>query len=222
MRAYLLVAAVLVLAGYLLCAPLAGRWMLERLASQYPEHTVAACPMADAIAVLAGTGPPRPGPPQPGEKLNRMEAGIALYHAGRAPLLVLAGDGVEVAGIQDLPAKSIVLLRPAKDPADESSLIVAEAKRWAWRRLVLVTSGFHMGRAMRLFRQAAHREGISLSVIPFPADPLIYERWPPASKSLVPSISGREFSTRALRELFGQVFESRTAIPQVLLGRRAH
>lgn len=58
---------------------------------------------------------------------------------------------------------------------------------------------------MRLFRQAAQRERISLSVIPFPADPLIYERWPPASKSMAPSMSGWEFSTRALRELFGQV-----------------
>jgi hypothetical protein len=45
----------------------------------------------------------------------------------------------------------------------------------------------------------------SVTVIPFPADPLIYQRWPPASKSLAPSMSGWEFSTRALRELFGQV-----------------
>jgi len=84
MKSYMPCAAVLLL-GYLLWAPFAGRWMLERLASQYPERTVTSCPTADAIAVLAGTGPPRPGALQNGEPLNRMEAGIALYHAGRAP-----------------------------------------------------------------------------------------------------------------------------------------
>src|SRR5216683_225128 len=172
MRSYLMAAAVVLLVGYLLSAPFAGRWMLRRLANQYPDRTVDACSTADAIVVLAGTGPPRSGPLKPGEPLNRMEAGIALYHAQRAPLLVLAADGVEAGALQVLPIGSALLVRPAMNTADEARLIVREAKTRAWHRLVLVTSGFHMGRAMRLFRQAAEREKISLAVIPFSADPL--------------------------------------------------
>ncbi len=205
MKSYVLGSAALLLLGYLLSVPFTGRWTLERLARQYPESTVAACPAADAIAVLAGTGPPRPVPLKAGEPLNRMEAGIALYRAGRAPLLVLAADGVEVGGLRNFPDVRVLLLSPAKDTADEARLVVAEAKGRAWRQLILVTSGFHMGRAVRLFRRTAQRDGICLAVIPFPADPLIYERWPLASKSLTPSTSGWEFSTRALREIFGQV-----------------
>ena len=205
LKRYLLGAGALLLLGYLLCAPFAGRWMLGRLASQYPETPVAACPTADAIAVLAGTGPPRPGALKPGEPLNRMEAGIALYNAGRAPVLVSAADGVEAGGLRNLPATSVVVVRVAANTADEARLIVAEARTRGWHRLIVVTSGFHMGRAMRLFHRAAQREGLSLSMIPFPADPLIYERWPPVSRNFTPSLSGWEFSTRALREVFGQV-----------------
>jgi hypothetical protein len=109
-------------------APFARRWMLERLASQYPARPVDACPQADAIAVLAGTGPPRRRPLRPPESFNRMEAGLALYHAGRAPLLVQAADGVEEEGLPNLPAGSVLVVGPARNTADEARLIVAEAR----------------------------------------------------------------------------------------------
>uniref|UniRef100_Q01XI4 DUF218 domain-containing protein n=1 Tax=Solibacter usitatus (strain Ellin6076) TaxID=234267 RepID=Q01XI4_SOLUE len=205
MRVWLWTAVALVLGGYILSAPLAGRWMLERLANQYPEMPVSSCPTADAIAVLAGTGPPRAGEMRRGEPLNRMEAGITLLRAGRAPRLVMATDGEEAKGLREIPDDRVLQLRPARDTADEARRIVGEARQQSWHRLILVTSGFHMGRALREFRRAAERAGVELTVIPFAADPQVYERWPPAAKSWAPSISGWEFSTRALREMFGQV-----------------
>jgi uncharacterized SAM-binding protein YcdF (DUF218 family) len=198
-------AIVMLAAGYLLSAPFAGRWMLERLAGQFPEVAVESCATADAIAVLSGTGPPRAGGVRAGEPLNRMEAGIRLFQAGKAPRLVMAADDEEAGGLRGIPAESVLLLTPAKDTAEEARRIVSEARSRAWGRLILVTSGFHMGRALREFRRAAEREGTAVTVFPFAADPLIYARWPRGAESWWPSVSGWEFSTRALREMFGQV-----------------
>ncbi len=205
MRVWVWVAVVSLISGYVLSAPFAGRWMLERLANQYPEIGVQDCPTADAIAVLSGAGPPRAGGLRRGEPLNRMEAGISLLQAGKAPRLVMAADGEEARGLRGIPGDSVLRLRPAGDTAEEAKRIVGEARQQSWHRLILVTFGFHLGRALREFHRAAEREGITLTVVPFAADPQIYERWPPAAKSLAPSISGWEFSTRALREVFGQV-----------------
>jgi uncharacterized SAM-binding protein YcdF (DUF218 family) len=204
-KRFLSAAIVMLATGYLLSAPFAGRWMLERLADQFPEGAMENCPTADAIAVLSGTGPPRAGGVRTGEPLNRMEAGIRLLQAGKAPRLVMAADDEEAAGLRGIPAESVSLLMPAKDTAEEAHRIVSEARGRAWGRLILVTSGFHMGRALREFRRAAEGAGIRLTVIPFAADPQIYERWPQEPKSLAPSISGWEYSTRALREMVGQV-----------------
>jgi uncharacterized SAM-binding protein YcdF (DUF218 family) len=84
-------------------------------------------------------------------------------------------------------------------------LLVAVAKERNWRRLVLVTWGYHIGRALRLLVRAATREKTSLEVIPFPADPRIYERWPRGPRNFLPSITGWEYGSRAVRETLGQL-----------------
>src|SRR6266542_294814 len=117
MKTYLFGAALSLLIAYGLSTPFAGRWMLERVAGQYPEVSVDGCPNADAIVVLSGTGPPRVGPLPPGETLNRIEAGVALYHSGRAPYLAMAASGEEQQGLRDLPEKSVVIVSPARDTA---------------------------------------------------------------------------------------------------------
>ena len=196
--------------AWFLSAPFGGRLLLKWLASEYPPIPVASCPTADAIAVLAGAGPPRHRPLNPGESPNRIEAGLALYHAGRAPLLLLTADAENGEGWReevglDTPARDVLIVGPVRNTADEARWIAAAARQRNWRRLVLVTSGYHMGRAMLLIEKAARRAGISLTVIPFPADQLIYERWPQGARRFLPGITGWERSSRAAREILGQL-----------------
>jgi len=200
---------VLTLACFLV-TPFSGCLLLEWLASVYPPISVASCPPADAIAVLSGGGPPRHRPLKPWESPNRIEAGLALYRAGRAPLLLLTAKGENGEGWRkevglDTPADDVLVAGPARNTADEASWIAAAARQRNWRRLVLVTSGYHMGRAMLLVANAARQAGISLTVIPFPADPLIYERWPQGARRFLPGIAGWEYSSRAVRETVGQL-----------------
>ena len=179
--------------------------MLERLASQYPEIRVADCAEADAIVVLSGTGPPRVGNERPWDSPNRMEAGIGLYRAGKAPRLIMVPNREEAAGLRASGVASVVLAGPARNTSGEARLIVAEARKHSWRKLILVTSGFHLGRALREFHKSARYDRTGLTLLPFPADPRIYERFPAPANSLSPGIAGLEFSTRAVREWFGQI-----------------
>ena len=182
--------------------------MLESLANDYPPGPVASCPHGDAIAVLAGTGPPRRRPLRPGEWPNRMESGLALYHAGKAPMLVFTVEGEhgEMFGldaVSDAPPKNLYILSPVKNTAAEAHAIAAAAKQRNWHRLVLVTSGFHMARAIQLVERAARLERISLAVIPFPADPQLYQQRAPGFNEFLPGITGVEYSNRAAKEILG-------------------
>ena len=134
---------------------------------QFPVIAVADAPNADAIVVLTGTGPPRRRPLRRNESPNRIEVGLALYRAGKAPVIVRpyvsAAQGreqkAEVVGA-GVPEDHVLNLGPGVNTADEARLVVGEARRRKWSSMLLVTSGFHMGRAKLLFDREAERAGM--------------------------------------------------------------
>ncbi|MFO0901346.1 MAG: YdcF family protein [Pirellulales bacterium] len=133
----------------------------------------------DAVLVLGGGTVTAPnGQAELTSAADRVALGARLYHAGRTPWLITSGSanselypgqrspGESTAQIwQDLgiSADRIVQI-PGEDTERELIALAKLARERGWARLGLVTSAWHLPRAMNL----ARRHGVE--VVPLPAD----------------------------------------------------
>jgi uncharacterized SAM-binding protein YcdF (DUF218 family) len=117
---------------------------------------------ADAIVVLAGSGVMLSGQ-LTDSSLRRTVRGIALYRDGLAPLLVLSGaEGRTsesaarsvLAGKCGVPDTAILASSAGHTTHEEIAALQPLLKARGVRRLILVTDGAHMRRAMGLVRDA--------------------------------------------------------------------
>lgn len=87
-------------------------------------------------------------------RMGRVMAGLAWFKQGCASALVYsdAPDDLPyvLAALPNGPAKSHMLFVPALNTADNAEKCVAFAKARGWRRLILVTSWYHLPRARLL------------------------------------------------------------------------
>jgi uncharacterized SAM-binding protein YcdF (DUF218 family) len=72
-----------------------------------------------------------------------------------------------------------------------------------FERIVLVTHGFHMPRAVAAFERAAARQGIRLAIVPAPLGMGSFV--PPHADGLLPSAQGFELTRLALHEWLGRL-----------------
>jgi uncharacterized SAM-binding protein YcdF (DUF218 family) len=72
-----------------------------------------------------------------------------------------------------------------------------------YRRIVLVTHGFHMRRAVRAFERAASQAGLALTVVPAPMAMIPFTGAP--NTGWLPSAEGLESTRLAIREWLGWV-----------------
>lgn len=208
-----------VVAGVILAVagmPWVGTQLLRGLETRYPAVPVAKAGPADAIVVLGGMyGPPAPAGhvPNVGESIDRFEAGVLLQAAGVAPWLVFTGgrtpwdprpgtegDRSRVAAIQrGVPAERIVVTRAVVNTAEEAEAVAELGRERGWRRIVLVTTAWHLPRAAEVFRRA----GVACQLFPvdFRTDPDA----PVTLLDFVPSGAGLERTEMALRERYGHV-----------------
>jgi len=117
---------------------------------------------ADAIVVLAGSGVMLSGQ-LTDSSLRRTVRGIALYRDGLAPLLVLSGAAGRtsesaarsvLAGKCGVPDTAILASSAGHTTHEEIAALQPLLKARGVRRLILVTDGAHMRRAMGLVRDA--------------------------------------------------------------------
>lgn len=174
---------VLIAAGWLFFAslPLVSEFLLHRLEAEVPELSVSEAPHADVVLVLSGIlGPSRREgyPLNWGEGFDRFEAGVFLWKAGKAPLLVLMDPAFGAPGTQEsegkllrkeawaagVPQESVSLLGPVGNTAQEAALFGKVARQRGWQRVLLVTSAAHMPRALERFQTNG------LDFHPFPVD----------------------------------------------------
>ncbi|MBE0658986.1 MAG: YdcF family protein [Bryobacteraceae bacterium] len=138
---------------------------------------------------------------------ERLEAGIRLVKQGRAGMLVLsAGDDRKelsqgerarrVAVARGVAEEKILVTGPVLNTEDEARAMAAIARARGWTRLGLVTSAFHMRRAMLQF--SSH--GIGPVAL---ATDFNQARQGRLAQDLVPNAEGLMWSERALREWMG-------------------
>lgn len=155
-----------------------GAWLIGTLERQVlPARRIQELPLFDAVCVLGGGTALQPdGTPQFGSAGDRLGYAARLYLAGKANALVasglsLPGDDRNLAvetralwrdfGVQD---GAIEVIGKGLVTRDEIALYRDLARARGWRRLGLVTSAWHLPRALALCRAAG------LEVTPLPCD----------------------------------------------------
>jgi uncharacterized SAM-binding protein YcdF (DUF218 family) len=200
--------------GLLGSPPLAAA-LLAQLEAPYRDAAHEDPGQLEALVVLGGgTGPGADGRGQLGWSGDRLRRGAGLYHAGRAPLLVVTGASIPGVGNatprnlaaearhvlheMGVPTEAIVLLdrpRTTNEECDALRTLVAER---GWRRWGLCTSAWHLERALGL----ARRRG--LDPVPVAAD--VRGEPPPWNcLALIPTGSDAADLQRAVWEYLGRV-----------------
>jgi uncharacterized SAM-binding protein YcdF (DUF218 family) len=210
---------VVVAAGllYVGSLPLTGQALLAWLESHYASVPIAQVEKADAIVPLGGIfGPPvaegcLPNVAQAGD---RLEAGIVLWQRGKAEWLVFTGARIpwegrtEVEGAlskraaveRGVPAEKILVTRDIGNTADEARAVADLMKERGWKKVILVTSAFHMPRAARLFRKAG------VEITPFPVDFRHDAQRHLTVLDFLPSAGALADTEMVLRECYGIAF----------------
>ncbi len=196
--------------------PVVGDGLMRFVEGGTSRVPVTTLPRADAIVVLSGMIEQVKGAPR-GEwngAADRFEAGIELFRAGRASQLVFTrgllpwqtdavpeGELLERRAVAlGIPATAIRLTGNAENTADEA----LEAKKLLGpgvpKKIILVTSAFHMQRAAILFEKAG------FEVIPFRVDYRTSDKYGKTVLRYLPNAASLDKSETALRELLGGLF----------------
>lgn len=216
-RRWPVIAALAVL--YVTSMPVVGGGLLRWLESGYRSQSVAEVEPADAIVPLGGILGPLSPPDRVvnvGEASERLEAGLALWQAKKAPWLVFTcgrapwsnlpeTEGVQVARLavgRGVPADQIQVTREVGNTADEARAVRDLMAERGWKRIILVTSAWHMRRAARQFRKAG------VDFVAFPVDYQVTPLQPLTLLDFLPRADGLRLTEWTLRELYGIAFYS--------------
>ena len=193
--------------------PVVAAGLLSGLESDYPPQRATDCEPADAIVLLGGAIQPlllQEVQPRLHRGSDRIWEAARLYHAGCAPLLVVSAGGQleppiaapEAEAIADLlsalgvPRAALRLEADSRNTQANAAFtraLLGPGARW---RVLLVTSAWHLRRAVALFEQ----EGFAVQ--PVGAD---YRSFPSCRglQCWVPSAGALEDSGLALKEVLG-------------------
>lgn len=162
------------------CTPVPSL-LLASLETAFPVASVAELQTADAIVCLGGAASPAPTEPV-GVHLrgaaDRLATALLLAHHGKAPTLVIGGGSYWIRGEwrpeSDAVAQAlleqksfpteIVSLGHCTNTREEALKVARLAQARGWKRVHLVTSAYHLPRAVGTFRRAG------LNVIPIPCN----------------------------------------------------
>lgn len=192
--------------------PVASVALRMALESDYPIVTVDALPQAPAIVVLGGAIKPpdrRQALPMLGGSSDRVWHAARLYHAGKAPLMLLSGGSDPAVStmsearamqwfLRDLgvPDQVMLLEEVSRTTQENAAFSATILKRQGIDRVLLVTSAMHMRRAV------AHFAAQGIEVVPAAAD---YETGPVSDwQRWLPDAGALNDSGRAMKEWLGQ------------------
>lgn len=200
--------------------PLAGDAAMRAAEGGQVRRALHEIPPARAIVVLSNAPVIPPGDSSQLEwddDVDRFAAGVALYQAGKAPLLILtggwlpwrpanrpAGEVLAASAVaQGIPGDRVRVTGRVMNTAAEAQAVaqlLQDEVPAASGPVILVTSAFHMRRSAWLFRQAG------VDVIPYPVDFRV-----PAGRvftllDLLPAAASLAKTEIALREWYGYLY----------------
>ena len=166
------------LALWISSMPVFTKLVFSGLEEGYPYTAIAAMPDADAIVILGG-GISRTGMqqdlPNLGLAVNRLFYGMKLYQAHKAPKIILSGGGADgdipeaetMAGLlkdQGLSGADMLQDTRSRNTHENAVNTLALLRQQHMHSILLVTSAYHMRRALAAFKASEYR------IIPAPVD----------------------------------------------------
>ncbi|MFC4313370.1 YdcF family protein [Steroidobacter flavus] len=203
--------------AYLGSAPFVGNALLGALEQQYESLPSEQLPQVGYIVVLGSGYSPRDGVPITGaldpDGLTRIVEGIRLSKTLPSARLIVSGGAPEgvarsargyaiLARDLGVPETSLQVLDTPLDTAQEAQAIAGMLKT---EKFVLVTSAYHMPRAMRLMRD------VGAQAIPAPTGQRAASNDGFGWVSLIPSAAGLRKTEQALHEYLGLALAAMTA-----------
>ena len=197
--------------------PLVSNGLMRAVEGVSVRSPAGAARKADAIVVLSGMISQVEGAPlgEWSEGADRFEGGIELFRAGKAPLLVFTRGQIpwekesvpegellrERALLLGIPQKRILLTDKAGNTAEEATAVKHLLGGGAARkRILLVTSAYHLRRAVLLFERAG------FEVEPFRVDIQTPQRNRMTVLDLLPNSEALMKSETAVREMIGYLY----------------
>lgn len=195
--------------------PVASNILRSTVEAKYPPNTLSKLAKAEAIVVLGGGVRPAELPaqtPNLSEAADRVWHGAQLFHAGKAPLLVLSGGCIkplcathesEAEAMRQLvtdlgvPENALLLENRSRNTRQNAEFTYALLQLRGVSQILLVTSALHMQRAVGLFEAQGfavtpaatdHALGNSLSIVD----------WLPDSAAL-------DGSAKTFKEIVGRI-----------------
>lgn len=199
---------------WLWATPVFSDWVRGSLEGRYSPVSVESLPSADAILVLGGAVEGVAFPrlhPDLNAAADRVWHGARLFHAQKAPLVILSGgrlpwnedQGPEAEAMLQflidlgVPKDRVILegrSRNTYENARETGRLLAAA---GGKKGLLVTSALHMRRAEATF------EGAGIDVVPVPTDFEVLAKRKKTLLDYLPNAGALEGSSRALKEYLG-------------------
>ena len=194
--------------------PRFATWLMSSLEQQYPQQELSAIVKHDAIIVLGG-GLRLPSSPvkhtQIGSGSDRYWYAVRLFKAGKANKIILsAGNVIAQPGILSeaqyaaellqewgVPSSAIAIETSSRNTQENYRNVSNYLVDKNYKRVLLVTSGSHMPRALQIFSQ------LPLQVTPASADIVVRDSTMPALFNWIPSAAALMLTTRASHEYYG-------------------
>ena len=200
---------------YILSTPIFSNNFFKLVEGSEYRKPISAIDSADAIVVLSGMleinevgdstyvewGDP-----------DRFFGGIALFKAGKAQKLVFTGGKMpwdkvkktegevlrEYAISNGIPSENILVTTDVENTADEAVAVKELIK--PCKKIILVTSAYHMYRAKRLFEKQ------EIEVIPYKVDYKSERNNKITIIDFLPSANNLELTEIGIKEIFGRLF----------------
>ncbi|MEP1473101.1 MAG: YdcF family protein [Halieaceae bacterium] len=184
--------------------------LMASLESEYPARTVSKVDKAEAIVVLGGAT----NGTTHGNRLadmngqgDRLLHAVELYKARKAPLIILSGGSrsweapesvlmAEILQLMGIPEEAIIEERVSRNTLQNARYTNEVLAKNGIKRVILVTSAFHMRRAETMFRL----QGIE--IVPSATDYQVVHA-PPVVAKWLPRVEDLQRTTYALREYIG-------------------
>ncbi|MCB1309914.1 MAG: YdcF family protein [Leptospiraceae bacterium] len=190
--------------------------LIGLLEDEYPQPTPIELEDADAVIVLGGMVNPLTGRgdwPEFIGPVDRILLGESLLHRGIAPILLISGGSGLIMQTGDSeavilhrwllkdrgwPAERILIEPDSRNTAENAMESMRLARERGWRRVILVTSAFHMPRSVLCFRKVAD----DIVIVPYPVDYYRLREFA-GPEAIVPTNTALSITTLAVKEMIG-------------------